>query len=85
MEVAILIDTTGSMRDDQAVEKAVADIIAEVKENKGYLAMASYGDNWGCDEPSVRNQLGGLLDVNDSGASRTSRGHSRRAHRDRRL
>ena len=70
MEVAILIDTTGSMRDDQeAVEKAVADIIAEVKENKGYLAMASYGDNQGCDEPEWYGlNTGGLLDVNDSGS-----------------
>ena len=70
MEVAILIDTTGSMRDDQeAVEEAVADIIAEVKENKGYLAMASYGDNQGCDEPEwYAINDGGLLDVS-SGSS----------------
>ena len=70
MEVAILIDTTGSMRDDQdAVEKAVADIIAEVKENKGYLAMASYGDNQGCDEPEwYAINPGGLLDVSETGS-----------------
>jgi len=70
MEVAILIDTTGSMRDDQvAVEKAVADIIAEVQENKGHLAMASYGDNQGCDEPEwYAINDGGLLDVSSGGS-----------------
>ena len=70
MEVAILIDTTGSMRDDQeAVEKAVADIIADVKENEGYLAMASYGDNQGCDEPEwYAINPGGLLNVNETGS-----------------
>ena len=45
MEVAILLDTTGSMRDDQAsVVLAIDDIIAGVRDNKGWIAMASFGD-----------------------------------------
>ena len=58
------------MRDDQkAVEEAVEDIIAEVKENEGRLAMASYGDNQGCDEPDwFAINTGGLLDVSTTGS-----------------
>lgn len=68
MEVAILLDTTGSMRDDtEAVQAAVADIIAEVKSNNGHIAMASFGDNQGCDDPAwFAINPGGLIDLGAS-------------------
>ncbi len=67
MEVAILLDTTCSMRDDEtSVKAAIFDIIDEVKDNDGFIAMASYGDNQGCDSPWYGINPGGLIEANGS-------------------
>jgi len=67
MEVAILLDTTGSMRDDEvSVREAIEDIITEVENNNGFIALASYGD-LNCDDPWYGINEGGLIDLSGGG------------------
>jgi len=67
MEVAILLDTTGSMRDDEeSVRAAIEDIITEVENNNGFIALASYGD-LNCDDPWYGINEGGLIDLSADG------------------
>jgi hypothetical protein len=68
MEVAILLDTTGSMRDDQAsVVLAIDEIIGEVRDAKGWIAMASFGDrNCPDDDPWYGLNNEGLIALEDS-------------------
>ncbi|MAY80680.1 MAG: hypothetical protein CL930_07830 [Deltaproteobacteria bacterium] len=63
MEVAILLDTTCSMRDDEAaVDAALEEIIQSVQDNNGLISLASYGDNQGCDDPWYARNDGDLID-----------------------
>jgi hypothetical protein len=67
MEVAILLDTTCSMRDDEAaVNAALEEIIQSVQDNNGLISLASYGDNQGCDDPWYARNAGDLIDPNAS-------------------
>jgi hypothetical protein len=65
-DVAVLIDTTGSMWDDLDEVVARLDEIRETVESKnGRLAIAWYGDNQGCDQPWYGINSSGLLPAND--------------------
>jgi hypothetical protein len=69
MEVAILLDTTCSMRDDQAaVNRALDEILSNVEAQDGTVSMASFGDNWGCDDPWYSRNAGGFLDPSSDSA-----------------
>ncbi len=64
MDLVILLDTTGSMRDDEAAVAAkLAEVISTVAANSGRIGLASYGDNDGCDSPWFDSNDGGFLDT----------------------
>ena len=70
-EVALLLDATGSMWDDQAAVSSEFDsIMADVQSRGGKLAVAWYKDNYGCDSPWYASNSDGLLAM-DVDANRT--------------
>jgi len=65
-EVALLIDTTGSMHDDtRALRKNIDRVLAEVEEKGGTVSVAFFGDNQSCDSDWYQRNKGGLLDPGD--------------------
>ncbi|MBI5525078.1 MAG: VWA domain-containing protein [Deltaproteobacteria bacterium] len=63
-DVAILLDATGSMGDDQAaVAENIDSIMAAVAANEGRLAVAWYKDNMECDSPWYQSNASGLVDM----------------------
>lgn len=63
-DVAILLDATGSMYDDQqAVAENIDSIMADVADNNGRLAIAWYKDDMGCDDPWYEANASGLVDM----------------------
>ncbi len=65
-DVAVLIDTTGSMWDDlDAIVTNLDDILATVESKGGRVAIAWYGDNMSCDAPWYGINPSGLLDPTD--------------------
>lgn len=65
-EVALVIDTTGSMHDDtRALRSNIDAVLDEVERKNGTISVAFYGDNQGCDDDWYQRNSGGLLPADD--------------------
>lgn len=65
-EVALVIDTTGSMQDDTRELRAEIDrVLAEVEQKGATVSVAFFGDNQGCDADWYHRNPGGLLPPDD--------------------
>lgn len=65
-EVALVIDTTGSMHDDTRELRAQIDrVLEEVQQKGGTISVAFYGDNQQCDPDWYSRNKGGLLGPKD--------------------
>lgn len=65
-EVALVIDTTGSMHDDtRALRSNIDAVLDEVERKNGTISVAFYGDNQGCDADWYQRNSGGLLPADD--------------------
>jgi hypothetical protein len=74
-DVMLLIDVTGSMRDDRdRIQDNLTDILANVAMNEGNFGVAWYKDNQSCNEPDWYGSNGGLLALygDDAMANQTS-------------
>lgn len=64
MEVAVIIDATGSMSDDREAVKSNFDrVLDEVRQRNGKLSVAFYKDNSSCDSDWYTRNRGGLVDA----------------------
>jgi len=66
-EVALLIDTTGSMQDDtMALRRNIDRVLAEVEQKNATISVAFFGDNQDCDgQDWYHRNKGGLLSPDD--------------------
>jgi hypothetical protein len=66
-EVALLIDTTGSMQDDtMALRRNIDAVLAEVEQKDARISVAFFGDNQNCDgQDWYHRNKGGLLSPDD--------------------
>lgn len=65
-EVALLIDTTGSMHDDTRQLRENIDLVLdEVADKNARISVAFFGDNQSCDQEWYRRNKGGLLPHDD--------------------
>lgn len=65
-EVALVIDTTGSMHDDtRALRDNIDRVLREVEQKGGTISVAFFGDNQQCDSEWYKRNSGGLLDPGD--------------------
>jgi hypothetical protein len=65
-EVALVIDTTGSMHDDtRALRDNIDRVLVEVEKKGGTISVVFFGDNQQCDSDWYKRNKGGLLDPSD--------------------
>jgi hypothetical protein len=65
-EVALVIDTTGSMHDDtRALRDNIDRVLVEVEKKGGTISVVFFGDNQQCDSDWYKRNRGGLLDPSD--------------------
>lgn len=66
-EVALVIDTTGSMHDDTlALRRNIDRVLAEVEQKNARISVAFFGDNQSCDDQDwYHRNKGGLLSPDD--------------------
>jgi len=73
-EVALVIDTTGSMHDDtRALRENIDRVLSEVEQKGGTISVVFFGDNQQCDADWYTRNKGGLIDPNDDRIVRAAR------------